>query len=185
MFSLKRTNAILAERFGTDLLNNPNYRLSWSTKETEIRRGNFPIGNTGILSTEKENREVPKYPFFKDRWVLEKKCELPPTPELPVAAMHGYSYEPIFVFQDSHGNYLEPVWRAIELLVYSAIRGPEQVFNTSRTEDASKEEANAKDIQYFEDVLQEESPYLPTMLHNREAVKLDSTKVFEEKKSAD
>lgn len=112
-----------------------------------------------------------------DRYALEKKCALPPIGELPLAELHGYSYEAIFVFHDKDGNPLEPVWRAIEIIVNASIHGPEKVF-TSRTEGLEAQKIQDKEIEYFESVLENESPYLATMFHNREAVQFNSNKRF-------
>lgn len=176
MESLFNINKRLVDRFGSDLLGNPNYRVSWSNDQFEHRYGNFPIGNTGIINATKETRLVPKY-FFKDRFVLEKKCELPYTNELPDASMKGFSYEPIFVFQDKNGNSLPLVWRPIEIMIWCAIRGPENVF-TSRTEAASEEEITAKDVAYFENVLEDQSSYFGSMMNNKEAVQFNPDKQF-------
>lgn len=174
MESLFNINKRLVERFGSDLLQNPNYRVTWSNDQFEHRYGNFPIGNTGIINAKKEVKLVPKY-HFKNRHVLEKRVELPYTTELPDASMQGFSYEPIFVFQDKNGNPLPVIWRPIEIMVWCAIRGPENVF-TSRTEVAEEEKITAKDIAYFEEVLEDQSSYLATMFHNHEAVQFDSNK---------
>jgi hypothetical protein len=184
METINKINQRLKDNYGADLDGNPHYRVVWSDTQLEIRRGYFPIGNTGLINAEKETKEVKKYPFIKSRWVLEKKCYLPAIGELPVSEMRGYSYEAIFTFESAQGQFLLPVWRAVEILVRASIDGPEQVF-TSHTEDAEKQKEMEKDIQYFENVLEEESPYIPTMLHNKEAVKLDSTKVFTGENNAD
>jgi hypothetical protein len=170
MEPLKVINKRLDDYFGHDLEGNPYYRLVWSTSQLEIRKGYFRANdNLPYLLPYEQTREVPKYPFDRDRYVLEKKVYAPPTNELPIATLRGYSYEPIFIFKDKFGKYLEPIWRVIEIYVTGAIKGPESVF-TSRTEEQEREKLEAEDIKYFEESLEDNQPYLPTMLHNKEAV---------------
>ena len=115
MESITDINARLKSRFGCDPLGRPNYRLVWSTGETEKRLGTFTDYFGMIyLRTVTEVREVPKYPNNPDRFALEFLLRQPPPSEVK-----NYNfYEPIFVFEQQNGTPLEPVWRAIEFIIY-------------------------------------------------------------------
>jgi hypothetical protein len=63
-----------------------------------------------------EVRQVPKYPYAKNCFVLEKFAYIGQQPEL--VNVSGYSYEPIWVFQDAKGQPQELLWEAVEALIY-------------------------------------------------------------------
>jgi len=96
--------------------NQARYRLSWSTSELEKRHGTFndfygPIFIRQIIGV----KEVPKYPAYPDRWVLEVL-----SPQLGTDTVINHNgYEPLFVF-DKNGEYLDPVWQAIEFIISRA-----------------------------------------------------------------
>lgn len=168
MEDIRIINERLAERFGTDLQGNPNWRIVWSETEFEKRLGYFP-DSLGITGEKKELRTVRKYSYIRDRYILERRCPLPQTDELPEASMVGYSYEALYVFEDKNRNMLPVRWHPIEIFIRVALDGP-QAFFTSRTEQIEKDGIEEDEVKYFEELLENESPYLATMLHNREAV---------------
>lgn len=144
----------------------PAYRIVWSDSQQEMRRGTFRefVGNIFIRETV-GIREVPKYSYIKERWILERWA--PPdvafTPEIP-GTQFG-SFEPIYVFQDKNGNYLPPNLKVAEFLVKLA-ETPTRVTAEERiAEEMAKEE---KEIEFFEDYL-EVSP-ITNALHLGEAV---------------
>lgn len=104
---------------GTTLRGEPLLRLVWSTDQTEIRLGTFNDFYGHIfVRTVREVRMVHKYPYLRDRWVLEMwipPAALQGNPEL--VNSHEGSYEPIYVFEDAKGQYLEPNFRVVELIV--------------------------------------------------------------------
>src|SRR5713226_957386 len=105
------------DRFGGifkqgDLSRRPTFRLVWSETEYEKRYGTYNVfyGNL-FVRTETGTLEMKKYPYVKDRYILERLVHMP-NPELPES--NAGHYEGVFVFQDKHGNYLKPIWKAIE-----------------------------------------------------------------------
>lgn len=94
------------------------YRVSWTTGQTEKRfikdRNVFSEGGlwlrreTGVFT-------VPKYPFAKDRWVLEKCVPNPPQYEVVDV---NHSYEPLFVLQTNEQEYLPLERRAIKIIIF-------------------------------------------------------------------
>jgi hypothetical protein len=106
-----RINEILKAQYGQELDGTPFFRVVWSTAQVEIRKGNFNDFSTGqeknvFLRNKTETREVKKYPFNKDRWVLERWFSAlllqGSKEELPFA--NRGSYEPLFVFEDGDGK---------------------------------------------------------------------------------
>lgn len=97
----------------------PYYRLVWSNHQLEKRKGTFCDFTEGGLFIREvtEVREVPKYPYLQDRWVLERW--VPPhyayNPEL--INSHEGSYEPFYVFEDRNGNPLPLSLKAVVFLV--------------------------------------------------------------------
>lgn len=117
MEEAKVVSKLLSENFPKTFDGRPLFRLVWSEDMTEVRKGAFSDYYGDIFLREvTEVRKVKKYDFIKDRYILERLYigKADPTGEL-VQAESG-SYEPVFVFQRPNGDYLKPIWRAVELL---------------------------------------------------------------------
>lgn len=113
MMSKDEINTKLIDRYGLDLSGQPKYRVVWSNDETEVRVGEFSEYYGDIFLRKITGaREVPKYTYIVDRWVLEV---LVPTlnPEL----LTKLSYEPLFVLQDKAGDFLPLEWRPLEIII--------------------------------------------------------------------
>lgn len=168
---LKQINIRLENIFGKELDGRPRLRLVWSNTQFEHRVGVFNIHTqSGIfLHTEQGAREMPKYGYAKDRWILEFAYNQA-RPDL----LKSESYEPLWIFQDRDGNALVPIWRAVEMIAY-AWQNPNPIKSLwEKEQDEVKKKKKEED--YYFDIIQNNSPYLATMMHNREAVFLDSTK---------
>ena len=155
--------------FGKNLREEPLYRIVWSDYQTELRYGRFreffgKIFLREIVGT----KEVPKYNFISERWILERW--FPPeqvyNPEIPMSAQG--SYEPIYVFQDKFGGYLHPNQRVTEIIIGRAEHPIRKTPEERKTEEEEREE---KEIQYYMDYL-EVSP-ITNALHMKEAVGFD------------
>lgn len=168
-------NKRLLDHYGDDLCGHVNYRLVWSTSQYEIRN-NDPAGfnifsSDGMLflRTEFGPHEVEKYPMHQDMWVLEAIQENIGSKNELLA--NKFSYEPLWVFGAGKSN-PQPMWAGIEFLV-KAHKFRDKVRILGRTErDALREEAAqlAKEKEICKQYLQNESPYIPGMLHNGSAV---------------
>lgn len=160
---VKDINKRLLDLYGKDLYGNPRFRIVWSDSQTEKRSGTFNVWYGKIFVRKEVGiREVPKYTYINSKWVLE---QISPNPYEDVDAK--LSYEPLWVFQDKKGNPLQPVWSAVEIILYSLFN-PQKLTPGQLKEQEEKE--FAKQIQDFEDQLSGETSYLASMLANKEAV---------------
>lgn len=171
MESIEDINTRLKDRFGTEIsLGNPNYRIINTRGLTEHRYSTFrdhdESGN--FIREVSEVREVEKYPFYEDSWVLEKLVPNLGNSEL----IAKVSYEPLWVFGQA-GSDRHPIWRAVEMLV-----------NASKFVDRIKKspsDIKDEEIAQFEreriickQMLQNDSPYLATALKDGYAVTVAS-----------
>lgn len=107
-------NRKLKELYGQFEDGRAYFRLIWSEDEFEKRR--MTHTDEGFPLTYPEVRLVRKYrPQTKDRYVLEGLQEILPYTETDL--IEKISYEPVWTFQDSKGNYLIPIWPAIHLIL--------------------------------------------------------------------
>src|SRR6266699_1879734 len=91
----------------------PNYRVVWSDDQFEKRFCSHT--NSGVELLQPDVRLVPKYSYIRAKYILEKACIVPLGTEL----IDKISMEVVWTFEDKNGNALPPVWKAIELLIYT------------------------------------------------------------------
>jgi len=113
--SIEVINQRLLDYFGKfEGTDHPNYRLVWSEDQFEKRLCDFT--EYGIELSIPEVREIRKYSYIHNKYVLEKACQVPAgNRELTTKVSH----EPIWTFEDKFGNALTPTWAAIEILIYT------------------------------------------------------------------
>jgi len=107
---IETINQQLMDEYGIDTLTGmPMWRVVWSNDQFEHRLGTYEdYTESGIyLRTVTEVRYVLKYPWIKDKYVLEDLVIIPEinSGDLPATRL---SYEPKYPFQDNQGNYLPP-----------------------------------------------------------------------------
>ena len=165
---VKGINMALDTMYGRDVnANRPKFRIAWSTVEKEVRFGTYSVYYMGhiFLRDETNYIAVAKYPAFPDRWVLEMLV-FSPIADIP-ETRNGH-YECLYVFQGSQQQYLPPLHRVAETVIW-AIRNPDR--NLYSYLERREKEIYDKEIEYYMDVLEDQggSP-LVTALHAREAV---------------
>jgi len=168
MTSFKEVEKWLA-RQGEALNFKKKYRLVWSTNATEKRKGIFnDFYGKIFLRTVKETRETLKYNYInKDRWILEIWSE---GSNSEIDTSEGGSYEPLFVFEDSKGNYLDPTLKVVQFIIEAA-RTKVKLSPAERL--ALLEKAEDKEVQDFVDMLEGEGrSEIQSLLHTREAVSM-------------
>jgi hypothetical protein len=163
-----RINNYLAN-FGANLTLQPLFRLVWSTDQLEKRWGDFSdyVGPI-FLRTVHEVREVPKYWYIPDRWVLERwfPPEIAYSEEVPDSRFG--SYEPLYVF-DKEGTILPLRLRVIEIIMksISEYKSP----TDRRIEKENKKISDEKlEQEYFDRVIDGSDSGLGLQLHWKEAI---------------
>lgn len=115
MESINSLNQQLKDQYGTDTSTGKViFRIVWANDETEKRMVQHT--DSGIELLYPEVREVKKYPYLADLYVLERLVVIPDInkPELPAAKL---SYEPIWAYCDGRRQPLPPIWGATKLII--------------------------------------------------------------------
>jgi len=123
---MEHINSFLTN-FGTTLNGTPHWRLVWSDDQLEYRKGVFnEFYGDVFLRTIKGTREVRKYNYIKERWILERYFppEMSYNPEIPTSVFGNY--EPVYVFEDKNGNFLQPTLKVVEFIVVMAEKSTPQ-----------------------------------------------------------
>lgn len=165
-----KLNDYLLREFGRGLEGLQNYRIIWSTGVTEKRLGTFTDFYGKIFVREvTEVREVLKYPYDQDRWILERVQAASMNPEL----VAHYSYEPIYVFKDKRGFYL-PLNEKVVTIIADNIKHPQTPGEIRARYEKEIAEEERKEIEEFVGILDEvgRSP----LFAYEDSVFLDSTK---------
>jgi hypothetical protein len=164
---LENVNNWLKEKFGKDDLGRAKFRLSWSEDQFEKRRGTFNefAGKifvrkfTGIAT-------VPKYPYVKERWILEQYIAFP---SVEIVSSENGSYEPVWVFSDKNGDYIRPIQRAVEFILWTLLFGTKDKMTPKGLKDEEQNQIESE-TKFFQEYLENDRPYLATMLANKEAI---------------
>lgn len=166
--SLDVINKRLSDIYGEDITGRPKYRIIKADDEFENRRGIYrdyvDEKCTILLREVEEVRLVHKYPAFLGYHILEKRVYVPR--EMWDIKDHN-GYECLWLFRDKQGNPQELYWRAIKFLVDSNVKNYKQTMSEFMEEVKKVEKT---EMEYFMDYLDNESPYLATMLNNKEAI---------------
>ncbi len=72
---IEQLNSKLLAEYGDDLTGNPIWRVSWSNDQIEKRISKYTDSGLELLFPEVQ--EKPKYPWIKDRWILERLVAVP------------------------------------------------------------------------------------------------------------
>lgn len=90
--------------------NKAKFRIVWSTDQRENRFGEFIERTEGgvFLREVKGIQEVQKYPWDKDRWILEHLVYLNPNGVIAreLVESRGWSYEWLYTFQGPNKEFL-------------------------------------------------------------------------------
>lgn len=157
---------------GQDVFGNAPFKLVWSEDETELRHGTFSdFDNLIFLRTVTETRRTKKYPYIKERWILEKYFPAEKTFNLELPESRNGCYEPFFVFESGKGDYLLPTIKVVEFIVNMASGKTRKMTPGERL--ALHEKAEDKEVQDFADSL-DCSP-IQNALHMKQGVGYSAT----------
>lgn len=111
-------NKRLIDHYGKYLDGQPMFRIVFSNDQLEKRWTEYT--KEGFQLLQPEVRELPKYSYIHGKYVLERLTEVNPGTDLTVKL----SFEPLWVFEDKHGNPLPPKWEVADMViknVYNAL----------------------------------------------------------------
>lgn len=140
--------------WGLNPYGDPVVRVVWSDNQRELRRGTYNEFYGDIfIRTVTGVKEVPKYSWISERWVLERWYSPEKAFDADLVESNSGSYEPVYVFQDKAGNFLPLNLRVVELICSA-------MFNQPPTKQQVRQEIEdmltRQDIEmqsYFEDAL--------------------------------
>lgn len=164
--SVDTLNLRLSDLYGRSAEGRPYYRLVFSTSQTEKRRGEFEDYYGKIFLRRFVGvREVPKYSYAKDRWILE--VLLPIKNSEIFGSEYFGSYEPLWVFQDKDGNFLQPNWKVIEIIIHwNHNREVKSPADMERDEEAWYAKQEQQEFERLDD----EMPTVVSKLASREGI---------------
>lgn len=101
-------NQYLQDTYGRTVEGLPLFRIVWSTGLTEHRFSEYhDFYGEVFLRAVREVREVLKYPYAQDRWVLERiQLTDERIKQMGLQTDKPYHYEEIYTFQDKQGRFL-------------------------------------------------------------------------------
>lgn len=179
-------NQYLAQKYGKFDDNRPKFRLIWSSTQMEKRFGVFAYSSNGIdFGTVEEEREVPKYSYCMDRWVLEQLCVNEAIPA-EIRSQTLVSYEPRWVFWNGeNGDYVEPNIDFIDMCCYLIMNKTLKGHKATEQELlAQKRAASAKMQAELREKLDNELPDTANALVNGEGVALNHPNFPERKQTS-
>lgn len=104
--NLETVNQYLRDNFGIDTDDaEPIYRVVWGPEQLEKRL--MTSTDAGIQLLHPEVREVPKYWYVPEAFILEQRVLVPESDQKQLAELKK-SYEPLWVFVDHQGNPVRP-----------------------------------------------------------------------------
>lgn len=139
--SIESINKKLLEEFGSEFGNAPRFRVVFSEDQYEKRLTNFT--DEGFELIQPEVRLLPKYKqWIREKYVLERLVPVTGETDLVVKV----SYEPAWVFQDKHGNYLPPFYDGCKFVIESLFQamGRKDTFVKYKDKNLSVEEREAE-----------------------------------------
>lgn len=111
---IEEINKKLLENFGTEFGQSPRFRVVFSEDQYEKRMTDTTDEGFELLYP--EVRELPKYKqWIHAKYILERLIPVHGETDLVTKV----SYEPAWVFQDKHGNYLPPFYEGCVHIIES------------------------------------------------------------------
>jgi hypothetical protein len=115
MESIETLNDRLVEYFGVDTLTgHPIFRIVWANDQVEKRL--MPTLDSGVQLLYPAVREVKKYPYAKDLYLLERLVVVPEADRAELADVKQ-SYEPIWAYCNDNREPIPPIWPATKFIV--------------------------------------------------------------------
>lgn len=161
-------NKRLENLYGKTLDGKPRFRVVWSDDQFEFRKGEFnEFSGPIFIRTVVGVKQVPKYSYIKERWILEMFVE---GSAVRISELMGVTstYEPMYVFQSAKYEYLEPLLKVCQAFIFNYLNpecNPDMRRNYLESIDITGLE---EDVKYFENVL--DSGYIADRLHDKDGI---------------
>ena len=141
---LERINEYLIRDFSKWDDGRARFRVVWSEDQTEKFNSYHTID--GFELSTPHLMERPKYQYIDGRYILE---QLSIVPEHDKELTERFSYEPLWVFQTSKGEYLPPKWEACKLIIEAMYKNRVQVdgFKKYTRDEALHEQKELKEVE--------------------------------------
>lgn len=172
MESIETLNQRLIDHFGIDSsTGRAMFRIVWANDQLEKRQVDYTDSGVALLFP--EVREVKKYSYLKDLYVLEQLVIVPDQnrKELPISIL---SYEPLWAYCDENKQPLPPIWDATKFVIdiLLAVKGKKSM--NKYVEDTSIENKNQR-IKELQDELFGNETATTDALAYKEGVVVPST----------
>lgn len=172
---LERINETLLREYGKWTDERPRFRVTWSENQRECRK--MTHTDEGLLLLHPEVREVRKYSHIKDRYVLEQLSVVPDVNDNDLVT--ALSYEPLWTFEDRHGNYLPPRFDACKLIITALYHNLENS-HFKKYDEGDVEENRRKELEDTEKYLFGDDTAISDALGTRQGVIVPENKLLNE-----
>ena len=164
MSDISIVNDVLKSNFGVNIYGQSNFRIVFSDDQREVRYGEYnefygPI----FIRTITGFHERKKYPYVKQRWVLERwyPAEYYAKSNIILPKTSEGDYELIYIFEDKHSDPLPVVLWAAELACKLSLQGSH---SSGSDESISLQERKSELKSEDEKVVQEEEKDILDMI---------------------
>jgi len=166
--SIESINKKLLDEFGTEFGDAPRFRIVFSEDQYEKRFTDRT--DEGFELLQPEVRLLPKYKqYIREKYILERLIPVVGETDL----ITKVSYEPAWVFQDKHGNYLPPFFEGCRHVIESMFQaiGRADTFKRYKDPDTTPE-YRAAELKRVEDELFGNETNMTDDLHTGAGVSL-------------
>src|SRR5258706_5451002 len=176
--TIESINKRLIDHFGLFENGEPNFRVVWSEDQREKRFMAYTDEGFALLIP--EVREVRKYSYIRDKYILER---IVPVPDSASELTTKLSYEPFWTFEDDRGFPVPPKFEMAKLLIDTLIENLWTAGHKAPIQTPEEEQNTAEGIKHRVDVLEE-------ALYGNESkitdsLRLDSAVGYGERKRSD
>lgn len=175
MEPIESLNRQLMDLYGIDTVSgDPIWRIVWS--DSQIEKARITRTPEGLELMFPTVMEVPKYPYIKERWVLERLVLIPEInqDELPASKK---SYEPMWTYQTGKGDFVYPTMPATQFIVdtvYAAL-GKQSLAKYKEDEKFTTEEGRLQRVDELEEELFGNETEIGDALHYKEGIVVPSS----------
>jgi len=153
----------------------PIFRLTWANDQFEMREGTYnEFRGDLFVRTVYGVKKTPKYPYFKDIWVLEQYFGPERCATEQIKDHNGY--ECIYAFRDAKGNWLPLNLRVVELIMKAKKEFRKSQMLSKSILQALIDEKEKKNYELDLDMIDPSSP-IESALHFKEGVSLKNLEI--------